>query len=88
MFNYVFNTGSDISTFDGKSKKIVCKWKDAKVKDDMLCNIVLTVLGICDIIIGINCITAMGFRKGCRSFEQAEYDVLKELDLFTHKKGI
>lgn len=82
MFNYVFRTGSDIGTFEGKSKEIVCKWKDAKVKDDKLYNTVLTVLGVCNIIVGIDCIMEISFRKGCRSFEQAEYDTMKELGLF------
>lgn len=83
MFNYVFHTGSDIRTFDGRSKEIVCKWKDAKVKDDRFCNAALVALGLLNIAIGVNALMGVGFRKGCRSFEQAEYDVMTELGLFT-----
>lgn len=86
MFNYVFHTGSDIGTFEGKTKEIVCKWKDAKVKGDRLCNATLVVLGLLNVAIGVNALMEFGFRKGCRSFEQAEYDVMTELGLFTDEK--
>lgn len=82
MFNYVFHTGSDINTFDGRSKEIVCKWKDAKVKDDKLWNAILVALGLLNIATGVNALMEFGFRKGCRSFEQAEYEVMTELGLF------